>query len=66
MRHFSDLGTSLTKVLEMLQAIGFLAPLPPRVLPDPIRAQFRLDPYCAYYQSIGHHTNRCTTLYHGI
>lgn len=66
LRHFSDLGTSLAKVLEMLQVIGFLASLPPRILPDPMRAQFRLDPYCAYYQLVGHHSDHCTTLYHVI
>ena len=39
-RHFSNLGTFPSKVLETLQTIGFFAPLPPRPLPDPIPTQF--------------------------
>ncbi|RVW41595.1 hypothetical protein CK203_068131 [Vitis vinifera] len=47
-------------------AMGFLAPLAPRALPDPVPPQFRLDLYCAYHQSVGHHTDRCTALRHAI
>ncbi|RVW85543.1 hypothetical protein CK203_044082 [Vitis vinifera] len=47
-------------------AMGFLAPLAPRALPDPVPPQFRLDLYCAYHQSAGHHTDRCTALRHAI
>ena len=50
----------------MFQAMGFLAPLAPRALPDPVPPQFRLDLYCAYHQSVGHHTDRCTALRHAI
>ncbi|RVW32228.1 Cytochrome f [Vitis vinifera] len=35
-RHFSDLSAPLSRVFEMFQAIGFLAPLAPRALPDPV------------------------------
>ena len=35
-RHFSDLSTPLSRVFEMFQAMGFLAPLVPRALPDPV------------------------------
>ncbi|RVW15540.1 hypothetical protein CK203_077749 [Vitis vinifera] len=65
-RHFSDLGAPLSKVFETLQAMGFLAPLAPRALPDPVPPQFRLDLYCMYHQSVGHHTDRCTALRHAI
>ncbi|KAL6349968.1 hypothetical protein AAG906_002075 [Vitis piasezkii] len=65
-RHFSDLGAPLSRVLERFQAMGFLAPLAPRALPDPVPSQFRLDLYCAYHQSVGHHTDRCTALRHAI
>ncbi|RVX10406.1 hypothetical protein CK203_016892 [Vitis vinifera] len=65
-RHFSDLSAPLSGVFEMLQAMGFLAPLAPRALPDPVPPQFRLDLYCAYHQSVGHHTDRCTALRHAI
>ena len=33
-RHFSDLSAPLSGVFETLQAMGFLAPLAPRALPD--------------------------------
>ncbi|XP_034706996.1 uncharacterized protein LOC117930444 [Vitis riparia] len=65
-RRFSDLSTPLSRVLETFQAMGFLAPLAPRALPDPVPPQFRLDLYCAYHQSAGHHTDRCTALRHAI
>ena len=50
----------------MFQAMGFLAPLAPRALPDPVPSQFRLDLYCTYHQSVRHHIDRCTTLRHAI
>ena len=65
-RRFSDLSTPLSRVFETFQAMGFLAPLAPRALPDPMPPQFRLDLYCAYHQSVGHHTDRCTALRHAI
>ncbi|KAL6348367.1 hypothetical protein AAG906_005671 [Vitis piasezkii] len=65
-RHFSDLSTPLSRVFETFQAMGFLAPLAPRALPDPVPSQFRLDLYCTYHQSTGHHTDRCTALRHAI
>ena len=46
--------------------MGFLAPLAPRALPDPMPPQFRLDLYCMYHQSARHHTDRCTALRHAI
>ncbi|RVW24077.1 hypothetical protein CK203_091357 [Vitis vinifera] len=49
-----------------IPAMGFLAPLAPRALPDPVPPQFRLDLYCTYHQSVGHHTDRCTALRHAI
>ncbi|RVW53888.1 hypothetical protein CK203_101196 [Vitis vinifera] len=65
-RHFSDLSTPLSRVFETFQAMGFLAPLALRALPDPVPSQFRLDLYCTYHQSAGHHTDRCTALRHAI
>ncbi|RVW35110.1 hypothetical protein CK203_085923 [Vitis vinifera] len=43
-----------------------LAPLAPRALPDPMPPQFRLDLYCMYHQSVGHHTDHFTALRHAI
>ena len=65
-RHFSDLSAPLSRVFETFQAMGLLAPLAPRALPDPVPPQFRLDSYCMYHQSAGHHTDRCTALRHAI
>ena len=65
-RCFSDLSTPLSRVFETFQAMGFLAPLAPKALPDPVPSLFRLDLYCAYHQSVGHHTDRCTALRHAI
>ncbi|RVX14886.1 hypothetical protein CK203_012030 [Vitis vinifera] len=45
---------------------GFLTPLAPRALPDPVPPQFQLDLYCTYHQSAGHHTDCCTALRHAI
>nr|CAN65257.1 hypothetical protein VITISV_028825 [Vitis vinifera] len=49
-RHFSDLSAPLSRVFETFQAMGLLAPLAPRALPDPVPPQFRLDLYCMYHQ----------------
>ena len=65
-RPFSDLGIPLSRVFETFQAMGFLVSLAPRALPDPMPPQFRLDLYCTYYQSTGHHTDRCTAVQHAI
>ncbi|KAJ9687631.1 hypothetical protein PVL29_016208 [Vitis rotundifolia] len=65
-RDFSDLGMPLSRVFETFQDMGFLAPLAPRALPDPMPPQFRVDLYCTYHQSAGHHTDRCTALRHAI
>ena len=65
-RPFSDLGIPLSKVFETFQAMGFLAPLAPRALPDLVPPQFQLDLYCTYYQSAGHHIDHCTALPHAI
>ncbi|WKA03431.1 hypothetical protein VitviT2T_021539 [Vitis vinifera] len=66
LRSRRDLSAPLSGVFETLQALGFLASLAPRALPDPVPPQFRLDLYCAYHQSVGHHTDRCTALRHAI
>ena len=46
--------------------MGFLAPLAPRAHSDPVPSQFRLDLYCTYHQSAGHHNDRCIALRHAI
>ena len=44
--------------------MGFFAHL--ALLPDLMASQFRLDLYCTYHQSAGHHIDRCTALQHAI
>ncbi|RVW25415.1 hypothetical protein CK203_108422 [Vitis vinifera] len=44
----------------------FFSPLAPKALPDPMPSQFRLDLYYTYYQSAGHHIDRCIALRHSI
>ena len=39
-RHFSDWSAPLSRVFETFQAMGFLAHLAPRALPDPMSSQF--------------------------
>ncbi|RVW18264.1 hypothetical protein CK203_114915 [Vitis vinifera] len=64
--HFTGYADTTSAQFRGPPAMGFLAPLAPRALPDPVPPQFRLDLYCAYHQSVGHHTDRCTALRHAI
>src|SRR3989442_3677800 len=65
-RKFSDLDTSLSRMLEKLMKKNLLQPLEPRPLPDPVPAYFDLQVYCHFHQSKGHHTNGCKRLRHDI
>src|SRR3989442_14362627 len=65
-RKFSDLGMSLSRMLEKLMKKNLLQPLEPRPLPDPVPAYFDLQVYCDFHQSKGHHTNGCKRLRHAI
>ncbi|RVX12760.1 hypothetical protein CK203_009767 [Vitis vinifera] len=47
-------------------SLGATSPSSTMALPDPVPPQFRLDLYCMYHQSVGHHTDRCTALRHAI
>src|SRR3989440_7295310 len=65
-KKFSDLGTSLSRMLEKLMKKNLLQPLEPKPLPDPVPAYFDLQVYCDFHQSKGHHTNGCKRLRHEI
>src|SRR4051794_28077554 len=65
-RKFSDLGMSLSRMLEKLMKKGLLQPLEPKPLPDPVPGYFDLQCYCDFHQSKGHHTNGCKRLRHEI
>ncbi|KAI8014581.1 hypothetical protein LOK49_LG05G03539 [Camellia lanceoleosa] len=57
---------SLTKALKILIERGYLKPLDPRPLPDPLPAKHDPTKYCAFHQQPGHDTDRCFRLRHEI
>src|SRR2546421_12058034 len=65
-RKFTDLGMSLSRMMEELIKKGLLQPLEPKPLPDPVPGYFDLQCYCDFHQSKGHHTNGCKRLRHEI
>ncbi|RVX02825.1 hypothetical protein CK203_023129 [Vitis vinifera] len=48
----------LSQVLPKLTEVGLLTALTPRLPPQPIPPQFRMDLHCAYHQGPGHETDR--------
>ena len=56
----------LSQALRKLTEAGLLTALTPRLPPQPIPPQFRMDLHCAYHQGPGHETDRCTALRHAI
>ncbi|RVW53231.1 hypothetical protein CK203_091616 [Vitis vinifera] len=56
----------LSQALRKLTEVGLLTTLTPRLPPQPIPPQFRMDLHCAYHQGPGHKTDRCTALRHAI
>jgi hypothetical protein len=65
-RQFTNLGMSLSRMMEKLIKKGLLQRLEPRPLPDPVPGYFDLQCYCDFHQSKGHHTNGCKRLRHEI
>ena len=58
-REFSNLGMTLTQAYENLSSKGFIKPLDPTPMPDPIPSTWNLNEYCHYHQKSGHKTNNC-------
>ncbi|KAJ9707510.1 hypothetical protein PVL29_002513 [Vitis rotundifolia] len=56
----------LSQAFRKLTDAGLLTLLAPRLLPQPISPQFRMDLHCAYHQGPTHETNHCTALRHTI
>ena len=52
----------MSQALGKLTEVGFLTAFTPRLPPQPIPPQFRMDLHCAYHQGPRHETDRCTTL----
>ena len=65
-REFSDLGMTLTQVYENLFSKGFIKPLDPTPMPNPIHFTWNLNKYCHYHQNSGHKTDNCFHLKHEI
>ena len=49
-QEFSDLGMTLTQAYENLSSKGFIKPLDPTPLPNPIPPTWNLNEYCHYHQ----------------
>jgi len=56
----------ISQVFEKLKAKGFLKPLDPRPIPNPLPSRFNVNKRCAYHQGPGHDTNKCFGLRHAI
>ena len=65
-REFSDLGMTLTQAYENLSSKGFLKPLDPTPMPNPIPPTWNLNEYCHYHKKFGHKTDNCFCLKHEI
>ena len=65
-REFSDLGMTLTQVYENLSSKGFIKPLDPTPMPNPIPSTWNLNEYYHYHQKTGHKTDYCFLLKHEI
>ena len=58
-RKSSNLGASLSRVLEHLSKRGHLKPLDPTPISDPIPSNWNMNEYCAYHQKSGHKIDSC-------
>jgi len=55
-----------SQVFEKLKAKGLIKPLNPKLFLNPLCAKFDVSKRCAYHQGLGHDTDRCYNLRHGI
>ncbi|GMP28522.1 hypothetical protein CsSME_00004027 [Camellia sinensis var. sinensis] len=65
-RTFTPLYMSLSKAMNILIKRGYLKPLDPRPLPEPLPAKHDPTKHCAFHQQPGHDTDRCFRLQHKI
>ena len=65
-QEFSDLGMTLTQAYENLSSKGFIKPLDPTPLPNPIPPTWNLNEYCHYHQNSSHKTDNWFHLKHEI
>ena len=65
-REFHELYMLVSQVFEKLKAKGFLKPLDPRPIPNPLRARFDVSKMCAYHQGFDHDSDKCFGFCHAI
>ena len=63
---FFDLGMTLAQAYENLSSKGFIKPLDPIPMPNPVPPTWNLNEYCHFHQNSGHKTDNCFCLKHGI
>ncbi|GMP35667.1 hypothetical protein CsSME_00008029 [Camellia sinensis var. sinensis] len=61
-RTFTPLYMSLTSALKVLMERGYIKPLDPQPLSNPLPARHNPSKYCMYHQQRSHGTNRCYRL----
>ena len=57
---------TLTQAYENLSSKGFIKPLDPTPMPNPIPSTWNLNEYCHYHQKFGHKTDNCFCLKYEI
>ena len=57
---------TLTQAYENLSSKGFIKPLDPTPMPNPIPSTWNLNEYCHYHQKFGHKTDNCFRLKYEI
>ena len=65
-REFDDIHISLSKAFKILSKKGYLKPLEPTRLPNPILRSWNMNEYCAFHQKLRHKTDNCFRLRHEI
>ena len=65
-REFSYLGMTLTQAYENLSSKGFIKPLDPTPMPNPIPPIWNLNKYCHYHKKSSHKTDSYFCLKHEI
>ena len=63
-REFFDLGMTLAQAYKNLSSKGFIKPLDPAPMPNPIPPTWNLSDYCHFHQKFGHKTDNCFRLKH--
>ena len=63
-KKFDDIQVPLSELFEALLENGYLKPLDPTPLPNPIPRSLKMNEYCAFHQKLGHKRNSCMRLKH--